>query len=233
MEGKRRYRLLDFLRGVSLVNMVAYHLLYDLVYLFGVRIEWYHGAGAYWWQQLICGSFILFAGASCRLSRNNLKRGAQLLAFGVVLGRVTAFGMPQQQVRFGILHFMGIACLLAGLLRPVLERVMPACGALVALFFFLLTRGVAGLPGTGVLFQRLLSPAALVFPLPVGFLPLAHGAGDGCAGMAPAAKPHLLGRAAHGLDLPGPPAGAVWDLLDAICPKKCWKFVPFFCIKLG
>ena len=37
---------------------------------------------------------------------------------------------------------MGIACLLAGLLRPVLERVMPACGALVALFFFLLTRGV-------------------------------------------------------------------------------------------
>lgn len=142
MEGKKRYRLLDFLRGVSLVNMVAYHLLYDLVYLFGVRIEWYHGAGAYWWQQLICGSFILFAGASCRLSRNNLKRGAQLLAFGVVLGRVTAFVMPQQQVRFGILHFMGIACLLAGLLRPVLERVMPACGSLVALFFFLLTRGV-------------------------------------------------------------------------------------------
>lgn len=138
----RRYGLLDFLRGVSLVNMIVYHLLYDLVYLFGVPMPWYHGRGAYWWQQLICGSFILFAGFSCRLSRNNGKRGAQLLSFGLSLSAVTALVMPGQKILFGILHFMGVSCLLLALLQKVLEKIPPASGVVAALFFFLLTRGV-------------------------------------------------------------------------------------------
>ena len=45
---KPRVHFLDLFRGISLLNMLAYHLLFDLVFLFGLNIPWYLGKGAYW-----------------------------------------------------------------------------------------------------------------------------------------------------------------------------------------
>lgn len=38
-----RYALLDELRGVDLLNMFVYHALWDLVFLYGLKAEWYTG----------------------------------------------------------------------------------------------------------------------------------------------------------------------------------------------
>ena len=140
---KPRVHFLDLFRGISLLNMLAYHLLFDLVFLFGLNIPWYLGKGAYWWQQMICGSFILFAGFSGRLSRNNGKRGALLLGLGMVLTIGTWIAMPEQLVAFGILHFMGCACLLLWLFRPLLNKVNPVVGTILSLGMFLLFRGTS------------------------------------------------------------------------------------------
>ena len=35
---KRRYEILDILRGFALINMIAYHACWDLVYLFDVSL---------------------------------------------------------------------------------------------------------------------------------------------------------------------------------------------------
>ena len=48
---KPRYSLLDLIRGLALVSMMAYHASWDLVYLFGVDWPWYHSEGAFLWQQ--------------------------------------------------------------------------------------------------------------------------------------------------------------------------------------
>ena len=53
-----RLAALDAIRGFVLVNMIAYHLLYDLVALFGVRLDWYWAWPGRLWQQMIVGSFI-------------------------------------------------------------------------------------------------------------------------------------------------------------------------------
>ena len=57
-----RLHLLDSLRGLALLNMIAYHALYDVVYIFGHPMGWYQGWPGYLWQQCICWCFILLSG---------------------------------------------------------------------------------------------------------------------------------------------------------------------------
>lgn len=42
-----RYFALDGIRGLALLNMIAYHAVWDLVYLFGFDLQWYQSEGAY------------------------------------------------------------------------------------------------------------------------------------------------------------------------------------------
>ena len=59
---RKRYNLLDGIRGLAILNMVAYHAIWDLVYSYGVKWDWYQSEGAYVWQQGICWTFILVSG---------------------------------------------------------------------------------------------------------------------------------------------------------------------------
>ncbi|MEG2639484.1 MAG: heparan-alpha-glucosaminide N-acetyltransferase domain-containing protein, partial [Clostridiales bacterium] len=36
-----RYNLLDAIRGFAILNMVIYHLFFDLVYIYGMKILWF------------------------------------------------------------------------------------------------------------------------------------------------------------------------------------------------
>ena len=40
MEGKRQY-LLDGLRGLTLISMILYHGMFDLVEIYGLHIPWF------------------------------------------------------------------------------------------------------------------------------------------------------------------------------------------------
>lgn len=57
-----RYALLDELRGFDLLNMFVYHALWDLVFLYGLKAEWYTGWLGRLWQQSGCWIFILLSG---------------------------------------------------------------------------------------------------------------------------------------------------------------------------
>ena len=83
---KQRLWQLDALRGLALLNMLAYHAMYDWVYVFGHAGSWYNiGApGCHVWQQYICWSFILLSGYSFTLARRPLKNG--LIAAGCAGG---------------------------------------------------------------------------------------------------------------------------------------------------
>ena len=81
----QRIFLLDHLRGIALVNMVAYHALYDLVYLFGMDLAWYRSFGAFLWQQAICWTFILVSGATLRYDSKPYRRGAFVLVCGLLV----------------------------------------------------------------------------------------------------------------------------------------------------
>ena len=137
-----RIFLLDELRGLLICNVVAYHTLYDLVYLFGVKLMWFRTEGAYWWQQWMSGSLIFLAGISCLLTRSNLRRGVKTLLLGLALTLATALVMPGERILFGILHFMGCAMLLFAALRPLLDKIPPRVGLWVCLGLFVLTKNI-------------------------------------------------------------------------------------------
>ncbi|WP_322175076.1 heparan-alpha-glucosaminide N-acetyltransferase [Acutalibacter caecimuris] len=107
-----RYQALDSLRGFLLVNMVAYHALYDVVYILGIPLPWYTGLGGYIWQQGICWGFILLSGFCFRLSHHPVRHGLTVLGAGVLVSAVTWVAMPGEFILFGVLYLLGLAGLI-------------------------------------------------------------------------------------------------------------------------
>ncbi|MDL2327917.1 DUF1624 domain-containing protein [Ruminococcaceae bacterium OttesenSCG-928-A11] len=163
-------RLLDTLRGFSVVSMVAFHAMYDLVYMFGLRADWYRGLPGYLWQQSICWVFILVAGASLHYGRHRWRHALTVVGCACVLTLVTATLMPNMLIAFGVLHMLGLSMVIAAALHGPLQRVNPKVGLAVCAALFILTRRVP-YGGLGLLDWQLIDlPAAwystpFLFPL--------------------------------------------------------------------
>lgn len=135
-----RYALLDELRGFDLLNMFVYHALWDLVFLYGLKAEWYTGWLGRLWQQFGCWIFILLSGFCLPFGRRPVQRGAFVFCAGAAVTAVTLLAMPQQPVWFGVLTLLGTAMMLTGGLQPFMRRVPPVlgfgvCMGLFALFY--------------------------------------------------------------------------------------------------
>lgn len=140
--GAVRYRLLDSLRGLALVNMLAFHFLYDVFVIYGRDLHWPSYPGIVAWERYICVSFILISGMSLNLSRHAYRRGLIVSACGVVITLVTAVAAPDQIILFGILTCIGGAMLLTQALRRLLERCRPLAGASASFLLFAFSYGL-------------------------------------------------------------------------------------------
>ena len=134
---KIRLPLIDLLRGIVVAEMIAYHFIWNLVYLFHMEMRWYRGLPGYLWQQSICWTFILLSGFCWNLGRSHLKRGLLTLWGGIMFSLVTAVAVPDSRVHFGILTFMGSCTLLWILLHPLLKAVPPELGGSLSFGLFL------------------------------------------------------------------------------------------------
>ena len=149
-----RFHLIDGIRGLAVVNMTAFHFLYDWHDIFHGDSAWYWSLPVRIWQQCICWTFILVSGFVWEWGRKkNLQRGLLLNLFGCLISGIMWLFMPEQAIWFGILNFYGCAVLLTIPLEKLLKRVLPAAGFLLSLALFLLTRdlqlgyiGTAGRP---------------------------------------------------------------------------------------
>ena len=139
---KKRYELLDTLRGLVLISMILYHATWDLVYMFGKKWSWYHGTGAYLWQQSICWTFILLSGFCWSMGRKPLKRGCMVFGGGMIITFVTLLLMPENRVVFGVLTLIGSCMLLMVFMDKVFRELSPVGGILGSVALFILTRNV-------------------------------------------------------------------------------------------
>jgi len=152
-----RYEFLDVLRGLTLISMILYHTLWDLVYIADVDIFWFWGKGAYVWQQSICWTFICLAGFCWPLGRKRLKRGCVVFFAGALVTGVTLALMPGQRVVFGVLTLLGSCMLLMIPLDKALQKVPAQVGIIGATVLFVLTKTLnEGFLGIGdVIFLKL------------------------------------------------------------------------------
>jgi len=136
----KRYELLDALRGLTLINMILYHLVWDLVYIEGVRWSWFRTDAARLWQQSICWVFILLSGFCWSLGRRKLRRGLTVFGAGAIVTLVTCIFAPGQRILFGILTLLG-SCMLLLTWTEALWRKIPArVGAVVSFLLFLVLK---------------------------------------------------------------------------------------------
>jgi uncharacterized membrane protein len=177
----RRIVLIDELRGLCILLMVAYHGAYSLVYIFGINIPVFHAPLLQdFAQPFVAGIFVAISGVVSRFSKSNIKRGALVLGCGLGITAVTYFFMPDMLILFGILHLLGVCMILFGVLtygrdtriRP--DRMSAFSGVLLFSLLFAATynvpRGYLGFRDTAF---SLWLPAELYSELwlsPLGFL---------------------------------------------------------------
>lgn len=141
-QSKPRYYLIDSLRGFALINMLVFHLLYDVFMIYSLDSGWASQPLMVIWERFICISFIVTSGVSLNFSHNACKRGIIINLFGFLITIVTTLAIPQQAVWFGILNLLGCSMLILQPLRIYLDKVRPSLGMTLSLLIFSFTYGV-------------------------------------------------------------------------------------------
>lgn len=137
-----RWHLIDTLRGIMLISMIFYHALYDLVCIWGINLNWFHGSISNIWQLSICSSFILISGFSWQLGKNHFKRGIIVYCCGILITAVTSLVIPQERIIYGILTFIGLMMLVMIPLNKILKKLNYKVGILIFVLLFLLTYNI-------------------------------------------------------------------------------------------
>lgn len=138
----KRYGVLDGIRGIILISMIAYHTVWDLVNIFDVRWSWFRSDPGYLWQQSICWSFILLSGFCWSMGRRQLRRGCMVFCAGALVSVVTLIVMPENVVIFGVLTFLGTAMLLLVPVYKYVQKWNPFLGVGAAFALFMIFRSI-------------------------------------------------------------------------------------------
>ena len=154
LKENKRYYLLDSLRGISIISMIAFHLCYDLFMIYGINTSWYFYPITAVWERSICVVFILVSGMCLNFSGNGIKRGILLNLAGFAVTCVTVIVEPNQAVWFGVLNLIGCSMMIVSVLSDNLKKIRPLSGALISFLLYAvlydLQKGYVGLFGLDI-----------------------------------------------------------------------------------
>ena len=117
---------LDVLRGIAIIMMIVFHLLFDLNYfkVWGISVD-----SGFWWffGRLTAVIFLFLVGISLSiyfariqhqkheglLKKLLLFRGFKVFGWGLVITLLSFWFLPQGAIWFGVLHFIGVSVMLS------------------------------------------------------------------------------------------------------------------------
>lgn len=136
---KDRAYELDLLRGIAIVMMMCMHFSYDVRYEFGLDMFSYLESDWYWIfvHPLNLVLFVGVSGICCSFSRNNVVRGAKLLAVALAFTGITVgithltYKLAESYtfipkvycvILFNVLHMLSVSTLFYALLVFILNK---------------------------------------------------------------------------------------------------------------
>lgn len=147
-----RFWEIDFLRGLFIILMILFHILYDLNYFDILKIN-FSSPSFQSYIYINATPFLLLVGVSLTLSYSRAKktltdkelhkkfllRGLQIFCYGLIITLVTWFYLGEGFIIFGILHCIGISIILAYPFLWFQKYVLPTGILLTVTGFFLKT----------------------------------------------------------------------------------------------
>ncbi len=117
-----RFWEIDFLRGIAIIMMIIFHILFDLVFLDIFKIN-LHSGFILLFLHSIGSIFLLLVGISLSLSYSRIKnvlsksqiwlkfikRGVMIFCLGLIITLLTWFILPDGFIIFGVLHCIGLS----------------------------------------------------------------------------------------------------------------------------
>ena len=100
---------IDFFRSLAIINMIIYHTLYDLKYIFGAYMPFFDIHSWYYYQQYICISFIFLSGISANYSKKILKHSFSLCIIACIITLSTSLLSDDLAIYFGVIHFFCVS----------------------------------------------------------------------------------------------------------------------------
>jgi uncharacterized membrane protein len=137
---RRRFHFIDELRGIGIIYVVLYHIIYNLTYIFPIGISFIEEGWMYLLRDIMVGMLMFISGASGVFSKNNLKRGLKLLFFALIITIITFFMGRDYFISFGILHFLGTSILLYAVTQKYMDRIPYMIGAIVCFGLFIILK---------------------------------------------------------------------------------------------
>lgn len=142
-ESGKRISGFDSLRGLAIVSMVAFHTVYDLVYIYGMDVSWF--ADPFYqslWRDSISWTFLVLAGMMCSFSHDNLRRALKYLLVACLIWVTTTVAAVDTSINFGIIFCMGASTLVYWAGNRQMKRINPFIGVLAFVALFLLCYNV-------------------------------------------------------------------------------------------
>ena len=139
---KERYYVVDYIRVCVILNMIIYHTLWDIMYLFGKDIPWFISGVGNIWQKFICITFIILSGFCWSLSRNHIKRGIYILAMGFLISFVTTVFVPEGSIKYGILTMIGSSVIIMIPLEKALNKINSFAGLILSFALYIVLKDI-------------------------------------------------------------------------------------------
>ena len=139
----KRVVFFDTLRGLTLLSMIAFHLTYDLAYLFGIDLPWFTSSPFQdIWRATISWTFLILAGWMTQHSHNNLKRGFMYAAAALLVFILTTVARVDTPISYGILYCMSFCTITYAAVSQLFKRLNPLIMIFICMGLFALTYDV-------------------------------------------------------------------------------------------
>ena len=137
---KRIYNL-DKIRGLTIISMVLFHLMYNINFF--REISWYNGTILNKvWQLSIALSFFIISGITSTLlsSKKNIIRGIKTSIVGALISVATYIFARDQFIVWGVMNGLGLSMIIGGLLNN--NRIFSKNMILIFLLIFTFTYNI-------------------------------------------------------------------------------------------